>query len=257
MPGGAAPADPQCRRPRPDRTQGACLWLAGGGARAARLAARPALRADRDGAGAVLHRRVADPAGRHAHHIYQATPIIATALAVPLLGEQVGWRRWLAVVAGFIGVLLVVKPSGGGVSTAHLCALAGGVVYSGVVLLTRLLRDAGPVPMIAWHIGGTLLASALVAPFVWQPVSLLNMALIALMGVFSTCGHVLNNRALALSPTSVVMPFHYTQIVWGVAFGWLFFSDMPDLQMLSGAAIIVASGLFIMHRERVRARQAG
>lgn len=189
--------------------------------------------------------------------IYQATPIIATALAVPLLGEQVGWRRWLAVVAGFIGVLLVVKPSGGGVSTAHLCALAGGVVYSGVVLLTRLLRDAGPVPMIAWHIGGTLLASALVAPFVWQPVSLLNMALIALMGVFSTCGHVLNNRALALSPTSVVMPFHYTQIVWGVAFGWLFFSDMPDLQMLSGAAIIVASGLFIMHRERVRARQAG
>ncbi len=187
--------------------------------------------------------------------IYQATPIIATALAVPLLGEQVGWRRWLAVVVGFFGVLLVVKPSGAGMSVAHLCALAGGVVYSGVILLTRLLRDAGPVPMIAWHIGGTLLAGAVVAPFVWQPVSLITMLLIALNGVVSTGGHVLINRALALSPASVVMPFHYTQIVWGVAFGWLFFRDAPDGWMLSGATLIVASGLFIMHREQVRARQ--
>lgn len=188
--------------------------------------------------------------------IYQATPIIATALAVPVLGEQVGWRRWLAVVVGFAGVLLVVQPGGAAVSTAHLCALGGGVIYSGVVLLTRLLRDAGPIPMIAWHVGGTLLASAVVAPFVWEPVSLATMALIAVMGVISTGGHVLNNRALSLSPAAVVMPFHYTQIIWGLLFGWAIWRDVPDLRMLAGATLIVASGLFIMYRERVRARRA-
>jgi S-adenosylmethionine uptake transporter len=185
--------------------------------------------------------------------INQATPIIVTALAVPILGEQVGWRRWLAVLVGFTGVLLVVNPSGAGVAVAYLCALAGSVVYSGVILLTRLLRDSGPVPMIVWHVGGTLLASAAVAPFVWQPISLLTAALMALMGIVSTGGHVLSNRALALTPASVVMPFHYTQIVWGTVFGWLFFHDVPSPQMLAGAALIVAAGLFIMHRERIRA----
>ncbi len=185
--------------------------------------------------------------------IYQAMPIIATALAVPVLGEHVGWRRWLAVAAGFAGVLLVVQPAGAGLSAAHLYALAGSVVYAGVILLTRLLRDAGPVPMIAWPVASSLLAGAVVAPFVWEPVSLLTAGLIALMGVVSTGGHVLINRSLALSPASVVMPFHYTQIVWGIVFGWAIWRDVPDVQMLAGAALIVAAGLFIMYREQVRA----
>lgn len=77
------------------------------------------------------------------------------------------------------------------------------------------------------------------------------------MGVISTGGHVLNNRSLALSPASVVMPFHDTQIVWGAVFGWLFFGDVPDAQMMAGAALIVAAGLFIMHRERRLARGGG
>lgn len=184
--------------------------------------------------------------------VYQAMPIIATALAVPVLGEHVGWRRWLAVAVGFVGVVLVVRPAGAGLSAAHLYALAGSVVYAGVILLTRLLRDAGPVPMVAWPIVASLVAGGVVAPFVWQPVSPVTVALIAVMGVASTGGHVLINRSLALSPASVVMPFHYTQIVWGIVFGWAIWRDVPDVQMLAGAALIAAAGLFILYRERVR-----
>lgn len=183
--------------------------------------------------------------------IYQASPILTTALAVSILGERVGWRRWTAVAVGFVGVVLVMRPGAAEGTLAHLLALAGAVVYAGVTLLTRLLRDAGPVPMIAWHVGGTLLAVAVAAPFFWKPIDWTTAAMIAVMGVVSTGGHVLNNRSLALSPASVVMPFHYTQIVWGIVFGWLIWRDAPDGWMLSGAALIVASGLFIMYRERV------
>jgi len=182
--------------------------------------------------------------------IYQAMPVFATVLSVFVLKETIRWRRGLAVLAGFIGVILVLKPDAGGIGWPALLALTGTVLYAGVTVLTRLLRDSGPMPLIGWQTLGTFAISASVAPFVWVPIGMADLALAAILGVTATIGHLLLNRALSLSSTAVIMPFHYSMIVWAMLLGWLFWHDRPDAQMLGGAAIIVASGLYILYRER-------
>ena len=182
--------------------------------------------------------------------IYQAMPVFATALAVLLLGERVRWRRGTAIGAGFAGVVLVLDPSVDGIGWPAAMALIGTVLYAGVNVLTRMLRDAGPETLIGWHSLGMLVVTGVVAPFVWVPVGFWYFALMVFLGVSATFGHMLLNRALMLSPTSAVMPFHYTLIVWGVILGWIFWQEVPTVQTLVGAAIIVASGIYILYREQ-------
>jgi drug/metabolite transporter (DMT)-like permease len=189
--------------------------------------------------------------------IYQAMPVFATALAMFVLGERVRWRRWTAIIAGFIGVILVLDPSTEGIGWPALMAFAGTVLYAGVNVLTRLLRDAGPETLIGWHAAGTFVITGAVAPFVWVPIGVADFALAVVLGLTATFGHMLLNRALSLSPTSVVMPFHYTMIVWALILGWMFWNEVPDLQMLTGATIIVASGLYILYREHRLAQHQG
>lgn len=189
--------------------------------------------------------------------VYQAMPLFATALSVFVLGERVGWRRWTAVLAGFAGVVLVLEPDADGISWPALMALVGTVLYAGVNVLTRLLRDAGPEALIGWHSLGTFVVTAAIAPFVWVPIGWEHFLLAVVLGLSATIAHIMLNKALSLSPTAVLMPFHYTMIVWGMLLGWYYFDEIPDWQMLVGAAIIVASGLYVIYRERkVRANSA-
>lgn len=182
--------------------------------------------------------------------VYQATPLIVTILAIPLLGEAVGWRRGLAVGIGFIGVLLVLQPDGGVFTAPALIALGGSFTYALSMVATRKLRETNSLSLIVYHsiaVGGFGL---LTLPWGWESVDLPGIGYLALIGVVATAAHMCMNQSLKLAPAAVVVPFTYTSLLWAILLGWLFFADLPTPLMLLGAGIIVASGLFVLHRER-------
>ncbi|MCW0234480.1 MAG: DMT family transporter [Ferrovibrio sp.] len=182
--------------------------------------------------------------------VYQATPLIVTVLAIPLLGEAVGWRRGLAVAVGFIGVLLVLQPEGGVFTAAALIALAGSTAYALMMIVTRQLRQTGALSLIIYHTLAVGAAGLLTLPWGWPAVDMTGISYLALIGVVATAAHMCMNQGLRLAPAAVVAPYTYTSLLWAILLGWLFFADLPTPLMLLGAAIIVASGLFVLHRER-------
>lgn len=183
--------------------------------------------------------------------VYQATPLIVTVLAIPLLGEAVGWRRGIAVAVGFGGVLLVLQPQAGVFTAPALIALAGSLAYALMMIATRKLRSTGALSMIVYHTLAVGAAGLLTLPWGWSPVGTLDIAYLALIGVVATLAHMSMNQALRLAPAAVVVPYTYTSLLWAILLGWLFFADLPTMPMLAGAGIIVASGLFVLHRERL------
>lgn len=184
--------------------------------------------------------------------VYQATPLFVTVLAIPLLGELVGWRRGIAVAVGFIGVLLVLQPEGGVFTAPALIALAGSVAYALMMIATRQLRAASSLSLIVYHTLAVGLAGLLTLPWGWAEIGWRDTAFLALIGVVATFAHMAVNQALRLAPAAVVVPYTYTSLLWAILLGWLFFADRPTPPMLLGAGIIVASGLFVLYRERLR-----
>jgi drug/metabolite transporter (DMT)-like permease len=179
-------------------------------------------------------------------------PLIVALLAGPFLGEWVGWRRLVAIFAGFVGVLIVVHPGIGGLHPAFAFAFGGMLAYAFFMLLTRFLaaHDA-PLVMLFYSI---LLGTFALAPFaIWQwvwPRSLSEWLLLMSLGILGGTGHYLFIHAYRLAPASSVAPFLYVQILTMVAFGFAVFGDVPDMWTLVGAAVIIASGIYLLHRER-------
>ncbi len=179
-------------------------------------------------------------------------PLIVALLAGPLLGEWVGWRRLIAVFTGFIGVLIVVHPGVGALHPAFLLAFGAMLAYAFFMLLTRYLaaHDA-PLVMLFYSV---LLGAFALAPFaIWQwvwPHTLGEWAILSMLGVLGGTGHYLFIHAYRLAPASTVAPFIYMQLLTMVMFGFAVFGDLPDVWTLVGAAVIVASGIYLLHRER-------
>ncbi len=181
---------------------------------------------------------------------YLAGPIFVTAIAAVVLREPVGWRRWSAVLVGFAGVVICLRPGTATLTWPALIALAGSFTFSLSMISTRFLRGTSDTVLVTTQTVAALGFGAIAAPFAWVTPSSRDLALLALLGVVAMIAHVCVNRSLKLAPASVVVPYQYTTIIWAVAFGYLVFGDVPDLAMLLGAAIIVAAGLFILARER-------
>jgi len=186
-------------------------------------------------------------------------PLIVALLAGPFLGEWVGWRRLIAIFVGFIGVLIVVHPGFGALHPAFAVSFAGMLVYSLFMILTRYLAAYDkPLTMLFYSI---LLGTFALAPFaIWQwvwPQSWIEWALLGGLGVFGGVGHYLFIHAYRLAPASSVAPFLYVQLLTMVAFGFAVFADMPDIYTLIGSAVIIASGIYLLHREnKLRAEVA-
>ncbi|HLT76421.1 MAG TPA: DMT family transporter [Ferrovibrio sp.] len=187
--------------------------------------------------------------------VYQATPIFVAVLAIPLLGERIGWRRGIAVAVGFIGVLLVLQPEAGVFTAAALIALAGSTAYALTMIATRHLRAASALSLIVYHTLAVGAAGLISLPWGWAAIGWVETGYLALIGVVATLAHMCMNQALRLAPATVVVPYTYTSLLWAILLGWLFFADTPTPLMLLGAAIIVGSGLFVMHREQRRRTQ--
>jgi drug/metabolite transporter (DMT)-like permease len=181
---------------------------------------------------------------------YLAGPIFVTAIAAVALREPVGWRRWSAVLVGFVGVIVCLRPGAATLSWPALIALAGSFTFSLSMIATRYLRGTSDTVLVTTQTVAALAFGAIVAPLGWATPSPRDLALLALLGMVAMVAHVCVNRSLKLAPASIVVPYQYTTIIWAVAFGYLVFGDVPDLAMLVGAAIIIAAGLFILARER-------
>jgi drug/metabolite transporter (DMT)-like permease len=180
------------------------------------------------------------------------TPFLVAALSGPMLGEWVGWRRWTAICLGFAGVLLVTRPGFGGIHAAALLSVASALCYAVYGITTRMLArtDSNETTLFYSHLVGVAVMMPIV-PFVWMPpADWVTVALMILVGALGGIGHYMLIIAHRLAPAAVLFPFIYTQLVWVVALGFLVFSDVPHRWTLAGAAIVIASGLYLIYRER-------
>ena len=185
-----------------------------------------------------------------------SSPILVTVLSVPLLGESVGPRRWSAVLVGFIGVLLAVRPGSGQLTTATLLLLGGAGCYALYQIATRRTStlDSAETGIIYAALVGTIVTS-LAVPFDFEtPRSFADVALFAGLGVFGGVGHYFVIRAFRLGPAALIAPFGYLELVGSTVLGYLVFDNLPDSWTWVGAGLIVASGVYIALRERRRRR---
>jgi drug/metabolite transporter (DMT)-like permease len=180
-----------------------------------------------------------------------STPFFVAALSGPILGEWVRWRRWTAISVGFLGVLVVTRPGPGSFQPAALLSLGGAMCYALYALSTRILArtDSNETTLFYSNIVGAA-AMLPVVPFFWTtPTDALIIALMVATGALGSFGHYLLIAAHRLAPAAVLSPFIYTEIPLMIVLGFLVFADRPNRWTLTGAAIVVASGLYILHRE--------
>jgi drug/metabolite transporter (DMT)-like permease len=182
-----------------------------------------------------------------------STPFLVALLGGPLLGEWIRWRRWTAIIVGFCGVLLVARPGAGGIHPAALLILAAALCYAIYTITTRLLSrtDSDETTNFYSNLVGAAVITVAV-PFFWTSQSDPTIiVLMCSMGLFSGMGHYLLIRGHRLAPAAVLAPFIYTEIVWMIALGYLVFGDVPNSWTLAGVAVVIASGLYLLYRERV------
>jgi len=181
------------------------------------------------------------------------TPFIVAVLGGPMLGEWIRWRRWTAIIVGFCGVLLVTRPGAGGIHPAALLSLAAAICYAIYTISTRILsrHDSDDTTNFYSNLVGAA-AICIAVPFFWTPQSDPKvLILMCTMGLFSGLGHYLLIVGHRLAPAAVLAPFIYTEIVWMIALGYLIFGDVPNSWTLAGVAVVIASGLYLLYRERV------
>ena len=190
------------------------------------------------------------------------TPLLVTLFAVPILKEKISRRRWIAVIIGFIGVLIIVRPGGKVFSSSALWPLCSALCFSLYQVITRKVHREHPHTTLFYGslIGSLVLTVVIavshqVAPFTWPTPTLWHMVLIFALGLIGGTGHWVLIRALSKAPASMLAPFYYTQLVWIILFGYIVFGDFPDRWTLLGIVVIVSSGLYVAYGERVHLRK--
>ena len=187
----------------------------------------------------------------NAHAILAITPLLVTALSVPLLGERVGIRRWSAIGVAFLGMLIILRPGQGVMHPMALVALICAAMFALYQILTRIVGRADPPLTTLFYtavIGG--IGLTLIGPFYWTAPDARGWALFALVAALGAGGHFLLIKALQLAPASTLQPFSYTILIWATVIGFVVFGNLPDLLTVVGALIITSSGIYTFARER-------
>ena len=177
-------------------------------------------------------------------------PLIVTAFSPLFLGEKVGFRRWTAVIIGFIGSLIVIRPGFLEINLASFAALATGIMYGFYLIITRKLStsDSPLLTLLITGLVGAILVT-LVIPFIWVKPTLNQWSLMAGIGVFACIGHLFLILSLKYADASKLAPFSYFEIITNIIIGYYFFSDFPDNWTFLGLSIIIMSGIYISRRE--------
>jgi drug/metabolite transporter (DMT)-like permease len=185
-----------------------------------------------------------------------AAPLIMTALSVPLLGERVGVRRWSAVMVGFVGVVVILRPSAAGISPGALFALAAALLYALTLVTSRQLSATESSHTILFYYSlFVVVALAGVMPFVWVTPRLEDLWLIFFVGVAGSFGQFFLNQAFRYGEVSLLAPLDYSGLVWAALLGFLLWGDIPGTFVWVGAAIIVTAGIYIVRREAMLRRR--
>jgi len=186
-----------------------------------------------------------------AYAIFLAAPLIVTALSVPLLGEHVGWRRWLAICIGLVGVITMLHPSASSlVSLGAVAALISATGYAfNAIALRVITRTDTTASVVFWMIAiMTVLAVIIAAPH-WEPIRAEDWTLLVGIGVFSAIAQHLLTEAFRTAPPSVVAPFEYTALLWGILIDRFVWGVFPTSRVYIGGGIVIASGLYLIWRE--------
>ena len=178
-------------------------------------------------------------------------PVFITAISALFLKETVGWRRWLAVLAGFAGVLIIVRPGAGTFQTASLLPIVVAFFYAVLMISARWVDPRESVwTLMLYLVGAGALLSALVAPFVWVDIQAKDMGLFIGIAIFGTAGITLITQAFRFAPAATLAPFEYSALLWATLLGWLVWQEIPDVLTYVGAVFIILSGCYIVLREQ-------
>jgi len=184
-------------------------------------------------------------------------PLFITAISALVLREQVGWKRWLAVLAGFAGVLIAIRPGAASFQLVSLLPVATALFYALLMVSARWVdRRESVWTLLLYLTGAGALLSAVLVPFVWRPVPMADLWLFAAIAFFGTAGMTLMTQAFRMAPAVVVAPLDYTALLWATLAGWLVWHEIPEAPVFLGAAIIIASGIFTVWREHRNDRRA-
>ena len=182
--------------------------------------------------------------------VFFTVPLFVTALSGPVLGEPVRPRRWAAVLVGFLGALIVIRPGTGAFQAASLYVLASAICFAGMALITRRMsRTETSAALLTYTTLGAGLASLPIVPFVWHPPEPGDLWLFLAIGLIGGTAAYFVIQAFRNAPPAIISPFDYTALIWAALFGWIVWQERPDPAVWLGAAIIAASGLYITHRE--------
>jgi len=179
-----------------------------------------------------------------------AAPVFVVALSVPLLGEKVGPRRWSAVLVGFIGVLIMIRPDGGLLTSVALVPLIGTLFFAlAMIVLRRLGRTETSASVAFTFTLSCTVVSGLALPFVWVAPDLVDLLALIAVGLLGGVGQILMTAAFKHGDVAVIAPFEYSAMIWATLLGFVFWGEVPGLNIWIGVAIVMASGLFILFRE--------
>ncbi len=182
---------------------------------------------------------------------YMATPLIVTALSAPLLGEKVERFRWIAVLVGFVGVIIALRPSPQMFSFIAPLALFGAIMFALSQTITRELRGIHWAPLVLWQFVGGGLIGATTVPWAWTTPTAFDLGLMALVGAVSMLCFIFIVQALAMARAAVLAPLQYSAILWAALMGWLVWRDAPTLPIVVGNAVIIGSGLYVAARGKM------
>lgn len=181
--------------------------------------------------------------------IFFAMPILITLLAIPILGEKVGFRRGIAVAVGLLGVLVVLQPGAVEFNLGHLAALSAATTGALTSVIVRKIADERSVVLMLYPMVANFLLMACILPFVYVPMPAAHFGLLAVMAVLGMIGGMVSIAAYRAAPAIIVAPMQYSQIIWAIFFGWLLFDESIDLRTAIGTLIIILSGVYIVLRE--------
>lgn len=182
-----------------------------------------------------------------------AAPLMITVLAMPLLGERVGFHRWFAVLVGFAGVLVMARPGSDAFEVAVLVPIAAAAATALRDIVTRRMSAFESTNVVlTWSIVGLIVASGATLPFAWKTPTVFDFLLMAASGVLLGVAHYLMIESYRLAEVAIVSPFKYSSIIWGVILGYLIWGEFPDAYIIAGSALIIGSGIYILHREARR-----
>jgi drug/metabolite transporter (DMT)-like permease len=188
----------------------------------------------------------------NAYAVFLSAPLIVAALSVPLLGERIDWRNWLAIFIGLAGVLTMLRPSASGLSTlGTLAALVGAIAYALSAIAVRVLtRSDTTVSVVFWTVGLMTVFATIIAAPGWVPIRHAHWTWLLALGVLAAVAQYLLTEAFRSAPPSVVTPFEYTALLWGVAIDRVVWHVLPSARVIVGGGMVILTGLYLIWHQR-------